>query len=70
MIAVEIIFLIAWILTLINIYKSEFQNGNNTKWIWFFTVFFTGPVAMMCYYFFGIKQKRKKEFKFSKSDKI
>ena len=66
----SIIITIAWILTLINILKSEFQNGNTTKWIWFVSVFLTGPIAMMFYYFFGIKQKVKKKFKFIKSDNI
>jgi hypothetical protein len=55
---------IGWIITLINIHKSDFKNNSGTKWFWW--VFFTGNIGMMFYYYFGIRQKIKK-YKFIKS---
>jgi hypothetical protein len=65
-IAFFIIAITAWIITLVDIYKSDFKNDSGSKWFWF--VFFTGNIAMMFYYYFGIRQKEKKEYKFIKSD--
>jgi hypothetical protein len=56
--------LTAWIITLIDIHKSDFKNDNGTKWFWW--VFFTGNIGMMFYYYFGIRQKIKK-YKFIKT---
>lgn len=60
-----VIFLTAWILTLREIHRCDFKNDSGTKWFWF--VFLTGNIGMMFYYYYGIRQKVKKEYKFIKS---
>ncbi|HET6992033.1 MAG TPA: hypothetical protein VFJ43_11945 [Bacteroidia bacterium] len=62
-IAFTILALTAWIMALRDIDRSDFKNDSGTKWFWW--VFFAGNIAMMFYYYFGIKQKVKK-YKFIK----
>ena len=60
---------IAWIMTIKDIYKSDFENDNKWKTVWFWSVILTGYIAMMFYYWFGVKQKVR-EFRFLKQANI
>ncbi|CAN5900457.1 hypothetical protein BH11BAC7_BH11BAC7_15400 [soil metagenome] len=57
--------LTAWIITLRDIDRNDFKDDSGTKW--FRLVLFTGNIGMMFYYYYGIRQKVKKEYKFIKS---
>jgi hypothetical protein len=67
-IAFTILALTGWIITLRDISKSDFKNDSGAKWFWF--VFLTGNIGIMFYYYFGLKQKVKKEYKFIKSENL
>ena len=66
---VSLIPVIAWIMTLWDIHKSDFENDNKWKRFWFWSVLLTGYVAMMLYYIIGIKRKVK-AFQFLRSASI
>ena len=55
-ILVAIAFFLIWLVTIIDIITSEFNNNTN-KIIWFFFVMMLAPVGVPLYYFIGRSQK-------------
>ena len=55
-ILVAIAFFLIWLVTIIDIITSEFNNNTN-KIIWFFFVMMLAPVGVPLYYFLGRSQK-------------
>jgi len=55
-ILVAIAFFLIWLVTIIDIITSEFNNNAN-KIIWFFFVMMLAPVGVPLYYFIGRSQK-------------
>ena len=48
---------IFWVMSLIDILKSEFEGGSGTKIIWLLVVFFLQILGAVIYHFVGKKQK-------------
>ncbi|MFA7070215.1 MAG: PLDc N-terminal domain-containing protein [Sulfurimonas sp.] len=52
---------IYWVITLIDVAKSEFKEDSN-KIVWLLVVLFLGPLGSVIYTIVGKKQKKPKEY--------
>jgi hypothetical protein len=64
-----IIPIIAWGVTIRDIYYSDFENENKWKEVWLWSVVVTGYLAIIFYYMIGVKRKTK-AFRFLRSANI
>jgi hypothetical protein len=49
--------LVFWVMSLIDILKSDFKGGSGIKIVWLLVVFFLQILGAVIYYFIGKKQK-------------